>query len=82
MTVMTLSAGWQSDFVLFTTNPNSDDEVNVVHPRELEEKSESEADAIIVENMAARSILLPPNLPNFPPGLTTDNNHVPHHICP
>jgi hypothetical protein len=65
-----LSAGWQSDFALFTsttstTNPNPD-KVKLVHPRELAEKSESEADAI-VENMAACSISLPPNLP---PGLT------------
>jgi hypothetical protein len=59
-----LSAGWQSDFALFITNPNTD---MMVHPRELAEKSESEADAI-VEAMAASSITLPPKLPK---GLTT-----------
>jgi hypothetical protein len=70
-----LSAGWQSDFALFTNNPNdSDKDINVVNPRDLAEKSESEADAI-VQQMGACSISLPPHLP---PGLTTNKNTTTH----
>jgi hypothetical protein len=90
-----LSAGWQSDFALFTNHPNSDNKGHnvvlhpnfdnkahnvVLHPRDLAEKSESEADAI-VEQMAAYSISLPPHLP---PGLTnmtnTEHTRVPFQL--